>query len=104
MIQGGVTSFDRQIDLQKSYRNNFAYRTGAIGGLYLSHRVGNMPFSNTEDHRQSVWELVLENVAQQPQSSQSVADIQGKYAGYSFDTEKEIEEVINYLISTVTDM
>src|SRR5690606_2142008 len=49
MVQSGVTSLEQQIDLQKADDNNLVYRTGALGGLYLAHRLKEMPFANKED-------------------------------------------------------
>lgn len=95
MIQVGVTSFSEQIDLQKSDSNNFAYRTGAIGGLYLATRLKELPFDNQEDHRKSIWELVLDRV-ELPSSTSSLEDIKEKYASYDLDVDTEIGLVTDY--------
>lgn len=103
MIQVGVTSLEKQIDLQKGDTNNFAYRTGTLGGLYLALRVKEMPFANNEDHRQSVWEIVLRKTQVQA-NSESTQSIAAKYSSSTINAEAEINAVIDYLVSTVMDM
>jgi hypothetical protein len=102
MIQVGITSFDQQIELQKSDSgNNFAYRSGTMGGLYLVKRLNQMPYSNNEDHRESVWEIVLRLTTTKP-SGKSIDEITSKYATVQgVDGENEVQRVIDYLISTV---
>ena len=105
MVQVGITTLPQQIDLQKSDNsNNFAYRTGTLGGLYLVNRLKSMPFKNNEDHRESVWEIVL-RLTNTAQSQASVASIESKYSSVvGIDEENEINRVVDYLISTVMDM
>jgi len=104
MIQVGITSFDQQIDLQKSDKgNNFAYRSGTMGGLYLVKRLSQMPFSNNEDHSESLWEIVLRLTNTKP-SAKSIDEITSKYSSISsVDAEDEVKRVIDYLISTVME-
>ena len=103
MVQTNLMAFSEQIDLQKADTNNFAYRTGTIGGFYLANRLNEMPFDNNEDHRQSLWELILERV-ELPEVSPTLEQIKAKYSGYKFDAESEIELIIEYLVSTDSDM
>lgn len=105
MVQVGITTLPQQIDLQKSDNaNNFAYRTGTLGGLYLVNRLKSMPFKNNEDHRESVWEIVL-RLTQTAQAQASVGSIESKYSSVAgVDEENEINRVVEYLISTVMDM
>lgn len=104
MIQGGVTSLFNQIDLQKSeIANNFTYRTGAIGGLYLAYRNRKMPFENNEDHRQSIWEIILEKAGISNVSRRKIEEIQAKYSAYPFEVEREVELLVDYLISTTSE-
>jgi|GEM_PF-4310656 len=104
MIQVGITSFDQQIDLQKSdTRNNFAYRSGTMGGLYLVKRFNQMPFSNNEDHSESLWEIILRLTNAKP-SAKSINEITSKYSTVAgVDGEDEVKRVIDYLISTVME-
>lgn len=105
MIQVGVTTFHQKIDLEKAdVSNNFAYRTGTFGGLYLSTRLRQMPFSNSEDHRESVWEIVL-RLTNTKSSNQSSDQLISKYLNVpGVDGDDEVKRVIDYLISTVMDM
>lgn len=105
MIQVGITSLEKQIDLQKSDDgNNFAYRTGALGGLYLANRLKVMPFKNNEDHRESVWEIIL-RLNQTPISQADINSIESKYSLVpDVDGESEIDRVTEYLTSTVMDI
>jgi len=102
MIQVGITSFDKQIDLQKAdSSNNFAYRSGTMGGLYLVKRLNQMPYSDNEDHRESVWENVL-RLTDTKVSTKSIDEITSKYANVQgVNGEDEVKRVIDYLISTV---
>ncbi len=105
MIQVGITTFDQKIDLEKGdVPNNFAYRTGALGGLYLSNRLHQMPFSNNEDHQESVWEIIL-RLTNTKVSSESTDQLVSKYSNVvGVDGEKEVQRVVDYLVSTVMDM
>jgi len=102
MIQSDITTFAQQIDLQKNDENNFAYRTGAIGGLYLAYRFKKMPFNNSEDHSYGLWELILDKVMTN-QSPLNIQAIIAKYGNSQFDDEQEIANIIEYLVSTVTE-
>jgi hypothetical protein len=99
MIQAGITPLSQQIDLQKIDETNFVYRTGALGGLYLAHRLKTMPFDNNEDHSMSLWEIILAQ-GEAPLSSLDVQGIIQKYDFYPFDGDAEIAHVIDYLVST----
>lgn len=101
MIQVGVTTFAQKIDFEKGdVSNNFAYRTGALGGLYLSSRLGQMPFSNNEDHYESVWEIIL-RLTTAVAGSESSDQLVSKYQNVpGVDGDDEVKRVINYLIST----
>jgi len=104
MIQVGVTTFAQKIDLEKGDEsNNFAYRTGAIGGLYLSSRLHQMPFTNNEDHQESVWEIIL-RLSNTKASEQSLDELTSKYQNVPVDGDNEIKMVIDYLVSTVMDL
>jgi hypothetical protein len=102
MIQVGITTFDQKIDLEKADRsNNFAYRSGAIGGLYLTRRLQQMPFKNQEDHRESLWEIVLRLTSSEA-SNLTVDQVESKYANVpGVNGEEEVARVTEYLISTV---
>lgn len=105
MIQVGVTTFSQKIDLEKAdVSNNFAYRTGTLGGLYLSTRLRQMPFSNSEDHRESVWEIVLRLT--ETKSSNQVSDqLVAKYLNVpGVNGDDEVKRVIDYLVSTVMEI
>lgn len=101
MIQVGVTSFAQKIDLEISdSANNFAYRTGALGGLYLATRLRQMPFANNDDHHSSLWEIVG-RLAGSQNSSLAADQLISKYNGVSVvNAEYEVKKVIDYLIST----
>ncbi len=105
MIQVGVTTFSQKIDLEKGdAANNFAYRTGTLGGLYLSSRLLQMPFTNNEDHRESVWEIILRLTNTKP-GSESSDQLVSKYLNVpGVDGENEVKRVIDYLISTVMEV
>lgn len=105
MIQVGITTFSQKIDLEKKDNaNNFAYRTGALGGLYLSSRLHQMPFSNNEDHQESVWEIIL-RLTNTNASGQSADQLISKYQNIpGVDGDDEVKRVIDYLISTVMEM
>ena len=103
MIQVGITTFDQQIELQKGDENNFAYRTGAIGGLYMAYRFKSMPFNNNEDHSFSVWEIIL-NQSEVAGSTLTTQGIVDKYQAYPFNSDEEVDRVIEYLISTVVEI
>lgn len=103
MVQVQITTLSEQIELQKKDNNNFAYRTGTFGGLYLAYRIKEMPFSSKEDHRESVWEIILRKLNTQ-ESTLSTTEIMTKYESYPFDVEIEIGSVIEYLTSTVMDL
>lgn len=102
MIQVGVTSLDAQIDLQKADHNNLAYRTGAIGGLYLALRLKKMPFDKNQDHTQSLWEIIL-SLTNHSQANTDIAKVIEKYAPYPMNGDLEIQQVIEYLTSTVME-
>ncbi|MEK6555390.1 MAG: hypothetical protein AABZ31_09130 [Bdellovibrionota bacterium] len=102
MVKAGITSFSQQIDLQKADTNNFAYRTGAIGGLYLAYRLKQMPFENNEDHVNSLWEIILDKVDVQ-KDTLDIQSIMTKYDQYPMDAKSEIGSVIDYLVSTIMD-
>lgn len=105
MIQVGVTTFNQKIDLEKAdASNNFAYRTGTLGGLYLSRRLHQMPFSNNEDHKESVWEIILRLTSTKSGSEYSDQLI-SKYLNVpGVDGDNEVKRVIEYLISTVMEV
>lgn len=105
MVQVGITTLPQQIDLQKSDNsNNFAYRTGALGGLYLKNRLKTMPFKNNEDHSESIWEIVI-RLTQTTSAQASVTGIESKYSSVAgVDEENEINRVVDYLVSTVMDV
>lgn len=105
MIQVGVTTFSQKIDLEKGDgANNFAYRTGTFGGLYLSSRLHQMPFFNNEDHKESVWEIVL-RLTNAKASGLSSGDLNHKYQSLAgIDGDNEVKRVIDYLISTVMEI
>lgn len=105
MIQVGVTTFSQKIDLEKGdASNNFAYRTGTLGGLYLSSRLHQMPFSNNEDHKESVWEIIL-RLTNSKDSGQSSDQLVSKYLNVTgVDGDNEVKRVIDYLISTVMEV
>lgn len=100
MVSSGVTTLAKQINLQKSDINNFAYRTGAIGGLYLATRVKKLSFQGNRDHSSSLWEVVLSD-SEAIDSTASLSDIIQKYNNEPFDSKAEIESIIEYLESTV---
>ncbi|MES2801212.1 MAG: hypothetical protein V4654_01865 [Bdellovibrionota bacterium] len=104
MVQVGITTLDQKIDLEiADPANNFAYRSGALGGLFLSQRLMVMPFQKDEDHKESLWEIVL-RLKSVKESDKSVEEITQKY-GLSdvIDQEDEIKRVIEYLVSTVNE-
>lgn len=105
MIQVGVTTFSQKIDLEKAdVSNNLAYRTGTLGGLYLSSRLHQMPFSNNEDHKESVWEIVL-RLTDSKAGTQSSGQLVSKYLNVpGVDSDNEVKRVIDYLISTVMEV
>ncbi|MGZ6479080.1 MAG: hypothetical protein ACXWQE_07250 [Bdellovibrionales bacterium] len=104
MIQVGITSLDKKIDLEKGNSgNNFTYRTGTFGGLYLANRLHEMPFKNEEDHFESVWEIIL-RLKQTPISDTSAVDVLAKYDHLPIDGENEVQRVIDYLVSTVGEL
>lgn len=104
MVQGGIVTLDQKIDLEKAdVSNNFAYRTGAIGGLYLANRIQEMPFKNQEDHRESLWQIILRK-SQVNASNTSSNDLVAKYSNVAIDGDDEVKRVIDYLISTVMDI
>ena len=105
MVQVKITTLPGKIDLEKSDpNNNFAYRTGALGGLYLAKRLKTMPFGNEEDHRESVWEIIL-RLTRTEAASVSVASLEAKYASVpGVDQDNEIDRVVEYLISTVMNL
>ncbi len=105
MVQVAITSFSQKIDLEKAdSSNNFAYRTGALGGLYLTRRLNQMPFANNEDHSESIWEIIL-RLTSTKVSNQSSDRLISKYQSISsVDEENEIKRVIDYLISTIMEM
>ena len=103
MIQGKVTSLAQEIDQQKDDINNFAYRTGAIGGLYLTNRIKKLPFDKKQDHDYSLWELVLQET-ETSQSAENIESIIKKYDPIEFDEESEIKKITEYLISTVMEL
>jgi hypothetical protein len=102
MVHVGVTTLEEQIGYQiNDGSNNFAYRTGAIGGLYLSEKLHKMPFANEEDHRMSLWENIL-HIEGVVASSESLDQLMAKYNAREDD--EEIARVIEYLVSTVVEM
>lgn len=105
MIQVGVTTFAQKIDLEKAdVSNNFAYRTGALGGLYLVTRLHQMPFTNNEDHKESLWEIIL-RLAKVNSGNQSVNHLISKYQNIpGVDGSDEVKRVVDYLISTVQEI
>lgn len=105
MIQVGVTTFSQKIDLEKAdVSNNFAYRTGTLGGLYLSSRLRQMPFSNNEDHKESVWEIIL-RLTDAKAGVRSSDQLVSKYLNVpGVDGDNEVKRVIDYLISTVMEV
>lgn len=105
MIQVGVTTLSQKIDLEKSDdANNFTYRTGAFGGLYLARRLKQMPFANNEDHQESVWEIIL-RLGHVSESSVTPDQLVSKYSDASgVSSDNEIKRVTDYLISTVTSI
>lgn len=104
MVQGGIVSLAQKIDLEKADTgNNFAYRTGALGGLYLATRLNEMPFKNQEDHAESVWQIILRK-NQTAMSSTSPQDLIAKYSNVQIDGDNEVKRVIDYLVSTVMDV
>lgn len=105
MIQAGVTTFDQKIDLEKGDgSNNFAYRTGTLGGLYLNSRLQQMPFANNEDHQESVWEIVL-RLTNTKANEQSSDQMISKYQNTpGIDGDNEVKRVIDYLVSTVMEI
>lgn len=82
--------------------NNIAYRTGALGGLYLRNKLKKLPFSQQEDQHQSVWEIVLgeEKIA----AAGDLAAILQEHALPSEQLEVEIEAIKEYLVSTVQEI
>lgn len=104
MVQVGITTLDQKIDLEiADAANNFAYRTGALGGLFLSQRLKVMPFQKDEDHKESLWEIIL-RLKSVNQSGNTVEEINQKYASSTvINPEDEIKRVVNYLVSTVSE-
>ena len=103
-IQIGMTTLAEEIDLQKGdHANNFTYRTGALGGLYLRERLEVMPFDNREEFSRSPWELIIERSDLNGTRLLSESEIVAQYAGYPFDIDAEITSVCEYLVSTVMD-
>lgn len=101
MVHAGVVTLDQEIEHQiADPSNNFAYRTGALGGLYLSEKLKTMPFEKEQDHHMSLWEniLSLEGIS----AEGSANDVIQKHKGSSDD--EEIPRIIEYLVSTVMDM
>lgn len=104
MVQGGIVTLEQKIELEKNDgANNFTYRTGAIGGLYLANRIQEMPFGNQEDHRESVWEIILRK-SQIQAGGASANEIIAKYSSGTLDGENEVKRVIDYLVSTIMEM
>jgi hypothetical protein len=105
MIQVGVTSFQQKIDLEKNDRsNNFAYRTGALGGLYVMKRLQQMPFGRDEDHHESIWEIIL-RLADITTSEPTLDRVILKYSRVlGVDADEEIKLVRDYLVSTVLEV
>ena len=101
MVQVGVTTLGQKIDLEENDElNNFTYRTGTIGGLYLVNRLRVSPFANNEDHSASVWELVL-LYSQTLQSSAASDDLILRYRNISrVNTANEIKRIVEYLQTT----
>ncbi len=102
VVTAGLFSLSEKIELLKNdSNNNVAYRTGAIGGLYLYNHLQGMIFSDMEDHSKSVWELVLEQ--EQVVADGNLEDIilQNQISQQEF--EPEIESIKDYLTSTVRE-
>jgi hypothetical protein len=104
MIQVGITTLETQVGLQKRDRaNNFAYRTGAIAGLFLAQAEVPLPFEGGADRRMSLWELAIAKSNVQP-STEASEQIEKRYADEAFDTDHEIAAVIEYLESTIEEI
>ncbi len=104
MVAAGITSLPKQIEFQKTDpSNNFAYRTGSIGGLYLYYQLKSMPFSNDESLTMSVWEIIISQQAV-PKSDYKIDEIVERNSTSSIDLNSEIDRVVEYLISTVENL
>jgi len=105
LVASLVLTLEEQIHYQKtSISNNFAYRTGAIAGLYMYYSLKDLPFSLGEHKSMGSWEIILskENI-QTPTTS--IESIYEKYKpNLSEGNLAEIESVKEYLISTVQEL
>ncbi len=101
LMKINAMSLQEAIDLQKKdSANNFVYRTGALAGLFLNLKLGQMPFSKQEDHRYGAWEIVIEQLNIEV-SKLNIRELLDKYSQYDFDEESELKRVEEYLESTV---
>lgn len=62
-----------------------------------------MPFQNHEDHKESLWQIILRKTQTQA-SNASPDEILAKYSKIAIDGGEEVKRVIDYLISTVMEM
>lgn len=62
-----------------------------------------MPFSNNEDHQESVWEIIL-RLTNSKASSESSGQLVSKYLNVpGIDGDNEVKRVIDYQVSTVEE-
>lgn len=105
MVESLVTTLKGQIKLQQSdARNNFVYRTGSIGGLYMYYSLKDMFFANGEHKKMSVWEIILKEKGITSSNVSLVELFETYNTKLSESNIDEIERVKEYLISTVRDM
>jgi len=104
MVNIGHHSLAQEIALQKTdTANNFVYRTGTLGGFALASQGAPLPFAERQDHRSSLWELVIAREGVSP-SSISAESLETKYVSIPFDLDQEIGLVTEYLISTMKEV
>lgn len=86
----------------KDQSNNIAYRTGTLGGLYLNQQQKINSFENAQDHKQSVWEIILD--LKQIKSSGNIDDIINEHKIPKSEFETEIISIKEYLTSTLVEV
>lgn len=80
--------------------NNFVYRTGSLGGLFMIEKTKSIDFSSDQDKNSNIWELVIEKF-KISSSNEPIESIIEKYRDYEFDTELEIANLKEYLEGTI---
>ena len=97
LVESKIISLKKMIEHEQFISpNNLTYRTGALGGLYLSQKLNQMPFHHINKPSKGVWEIILE--LEKIQSTPSPIEIViERYTSHPpIDEKTEIDNILDY--------